>query len=55
VGGYASNIQSEQWWGYSNHPADLHFCFQISSEPKVSLEWGDGGVMYFARGTVPGA
>lgn len=55
AGGYASNIQSEQWWGHSDHPADPRFCFQIASEPKVSLEWGDGGVMYFARGTAPGS
>jgi hypothetical protein len=62
LGGYASNIQSEQWWSYSyppeemlpRHPSEPRYCFQIASEEKVGLNWGDSGILYFARGTVPG-
>lgn len=62
IGGYASNIQSEQWWWYtytpdemlSGHPSQPRYCFQIASEDKVGLYWGDNGILYFARGTAPG-
>ena len=61
IGGYASNIQSEQWWWYAytpekmlpGHPSQPRYCFQIASEDKVGLHWGDNGVLYFARGTAP--
>lgn len=55
VGGYASNIQSEPWWGYRRHPADPRYCLQIDSEDKVGLVWGDSGTIYLARGTVSGS
>jgi uncharacterized protein YwqG len=62
IGGYASNIQSEQWWHYYSMPEDAEqfqpsqprYCFQIASEEKVGLYWGDNGILYFARGTAPG-
>ncbi|MEZ6046322.1 MAG: DUF1963 domain-containing protein [Planctomycetaceae bacterium] len=54
IGGYASNIQSEPWWGYRAHPAKPRYCFQIDSEEKVNLMWGDNGRIYIARGTTPG-
>jgi hypothetical protein len=54
IGGYASNIQSEPWWGRSQHPAAPRYCLQIDSEPKVGLAWGDGGTIYLARGTAAG-
>ncbi|MCL4202269.1 MAG: DUF1963 domain-containing protein [Pirellulaceae bacterium] len=61
MGGYASNIQSEQWWWYTytpeemlpGHPSEPRYCFQIASEDKVGLYWGDNGILYFARGTAP--
>jgi uncharacterized protein YwqG len=54
IGGYASSIQSEPWWGYKKHAANPAFCFQINSEEKVGLVWGDGGTIYLARGTAEG-
>ena len=54
IGGYASTIQSEPWWGIRAHPADPKFCAQINSEEKVGLIWGDGGTLYLARGTAAG-
>ncbi len=54
IGGWAANIQSEQWWGYRQHPAEPKFCFQISSEDKIQLMWGDMGIVYIARGTKEG-
>jgi hypothetical protein len=62
IGGYASNIQSEQWWGYWGepfedgppHPSRPRYCFQIACEEKVGLYWGDNGILYFARGTALG-
>jgi uncharacterized protein YwqG len=54
IGGYASNIQAEQWWGYENHPSNPTFCFQIDSEDKISLLWGNSSTIYFARGTTEG-
>ena len=54
VGGYPSRIQSELWWEHQDHPAKPQFCWQIDSEKKVGLAWGDGGMIYIARGTAPG-
>jgi len=54
VGGYASTIQSEPWWGSRAHPSEPRFCLQINSEEKAGLIWGDAGAIYLARGTTPG-
>jgi hypothetical protein len=54
VGGYASTLQSEPWWGYQAHPGEPRYCFQINSEEKAGLQWGDGGTVYIARGTAAG-
>jgi len=54
IGGYASTVQSEPWWGYSDHPAKPAFCLQITGEEKTGLAWGDGGIVYLARGTAEG-
>ena len=54
IGGYASNTQSEPWWGYRDHPSKPRYCFQIDSEEKVGLHWGDGGTVFVARGTAAG-
>jgi uncharacterized protein YwqG len=54
VGGYATTIQSEPWWGHDAHPAAPKFCVQVNSEEKAGLVWGDGGAIYIARGTAPG-
>jgi uncharacterized protein YwqG len=53
IGGYASTIQSEPWWGHTAHPADPKYCLQINSEEKAGAVWGDGGTIYLARGTAP--
>jgi uncharacterized protein YwqG len=54
IGGYASHIQSELWWDTRAHPANPKFCWQIDSEEKASLAWGDNGMIYLARGTARG-
>lgn len=54
IGGYASTIQSEPWWCQKDHPAKPAYCFQINSEEKIALMWGDGGTIYLARGTAAG-
>lgn len=54
IGGYASSIQSEPWWGYEEHSSAPAYCLQINSEEKVGLAWGDGGTVYVARGTADG-
>ena len=54
IGGYASNIQSEQWWHDGRHPAAPAYCLQINSEEKAGLVWGDAGTIYLARGTASG-
>ncbi len=54
IGGYASHIQSELWWDQRPHPAKPRFCWQIDSEKKAGLAWGDSGMVYLARGTAPG-
>lgn len=53
IGGYASNIQSKQWWGRQHHADAPRYCFQIDSEGSVDLAWGNSGTIYIARGTVP--
>lgn len=53
IGGYASTIQSEPWWGSERHPAEPRFCLQINSEEKAQLSWGHDGTIYIARGTTP--
>jgi hypothetical protein len=54
VGGYASHIQSDLWWDSQAHPANPRFCWQIDSEKKAGLAWGDNGMIYLARGTARG-
>jgi uncharacterized protein YwqG len=54
IGGYASSIQSEPWWGYQEHSSAPAYCLQINSEEKVGLAWGDAGTVYLARGTAEG-
>jgi len=51
IGGYATTIQSEPWWGYKAHPGEPKYCLQINSEEKAGVFWGDGGTIYVARGT----
>lgn len=55
IGGYASSIQSVPWWAQEEHPSAPVYCFQINSEEKVQLAWGDGGTVYLARGTADGS
>ena len=55
VGGYATTIQSEPWWGHTHHDSDPRFCLQINSEEKAGLIFGDGGCVYLARGTARGS
>ena len=54
VGGYASTIQSEPWWGLEEHPSAPVYSLQINSEEKLGLAWGDAGMLYLARGTAEG-
>lgn len=62
IGGYASLVQSEEWWWHTytpdemlpGHPSLPRFCFQLGTEEKVGLCWGDDGYLYFGRGTAPG-
>ena len=54
IGGFPTEIQSEPWWDYRDHPAKPAYCLQINSEEKVGLNWGDGGRLAIARGTAPG-
>jgi len=54
IGGYSSNIQSEPWWDYQDHPAKPKYCLQIDSEEKANLMWGDSGTIFVARGTAEG-
>jgi uncharacterized protein YwqG len=53
IGGYATTIQSEPWWGHTARPGEPKFCLQINSEEKAGVFWGDGGAIYLARGTAP--
>ena len=61
--GYASNLQSEPWWGpyegepypgYRPHASAPRYGFQIAVEEKVGFYPGDNGIIYLARGTAPG-
>jgi uncharacterized protein YwqG len=54
IGGYASTIQSENWWHIQDHPARPEYAFQINSEEKAALMFGDSGCLYLARGTSEG-
>jgi hypothetical protein len=54
LGGWAYNIQAEQWWHYRDHPAEPEYCLQINSEPQAGLYIGDAGIIYLARGTAEG-
>jgi len=54
IGGYVSSIHSEPWWALEEHPAAPAYCLQIASEEKAGMVWGDGGILYIARGTSPG-
>jgi hypothetical protein len=51
IGGYATTIQSEPWWGHTAHSAEPRYCLQINSEEKAGAIWGDGGAIYLARGS----
>jgi hypothetical protein len=52
VGGWPSNVQSDITWAPLNqHPADPEYVFQIDTEPKAGIYWGDRGTAYFGRGT----
>jgi uncharacterized protein YwqG len=54
IGGYASNVQSEPWWCTRVHECAPSYVFQIASEAKAGVAWGDGGFLHFARGTAAG-
>ncbi len=54
IGGWPSNIESPQWWEMEDHPAVPQYCFQVVSDEKTGLEFGEGGILYLARGTAPG-
>lgn len=55
-GGWPLLIQSEIFWAPSNaHPALPRYVFQVDSCEKAHCMWGDGGVLYFGRGTRPGS
>ncbi len=54
IGGYASTIQSEPWWGCQAHPSQPRFGLQFNSEEKAGITWGDAGTIYIARGTAAG-
>jgi hypothetical protein len=55
IGGYVTTVQSEPWWDYRGHPTNPAYAFQIASEPKAGVVWGDEGILHFARGTEPGS
>ena len=38
IGGYATTVQSEPWWGFADHPAKPAFCMQIAGEEKAGLD-----------------
>jgi hypothetical protein len=60
IGGYPSNIQHEVIWGRFTKNADgvlenplegkVRYAFQIDSESKLGLNWGDSGTVYVGRG-----
>lgn len=52
VGGWPILIQSEICWAPLNkHPANPKYAFQIDSDVDLNLFFGDGGTIYFGRGT----
>lgn len=53
IGGWPSLIQAELAWQLSDHPAKPVYAFQINSEEKAALVFGDNGTLYLARGTAP--
>jgi uncharacterized protein YwqG len=54
IGGYVTTVQAEPWWDLEDHPAKPAYCLQIASEEKAGLQFGDGGIVYLARGTADG-
>jgi len=54
LGGKPTELQSEPWWDYREHPANPDYCLQINSEEKAHVFWGAGGALYIARGAAPG-
>lgn len=59
IGGYPSSIQSEVTWKpyvkyndilVNSLQDKVKFAFQIDSEEKVGLCWGDSGTLYVGRG-----
>ncbi len=53
VGGWPSLVQGEIFWApWKDHPAQPEFVFQVDSDEKTGLVWGDGGVLHIGRGTV---
>ncbi len=55
LGGWPKLIQSQITWAQDDtHPAAPEYVFQIDSTEKGNWMWGDGGVGYFGRGTLPG-
>ena len=55
LGGWPSLIQSEIYWpSLADAVAEPQYVFQIDSTEKGCWSWGDGGVGYFGRGTMPG-
>lgn len=55
LGGWPTLIQAQIFWApWNKHPASPEFVFQIDSTEKGNWMWGDNGVGYFGRGTIPG-
>ncbi len=55
LGGWPSLVQSEIYWApWNKHPANPAYVFQVDSVEKGNWMWGDNGVGYFGRGTLPG-
>jgi hypothetical protein len=55
LGGWPTLIQSEIYWApWKRHPAAPQYVFQIDSDEKARWSWGDRGIGYFGRGTIPG-
>jgi hypothetical protein len=54
IGGWSGNIESPPWWDLEEHPASPQYCFQVASDEKAGIEFGEGGILYLARGTAIG-
>jgi uncharacterized protein YwqG len=55
LGGWPTLIQSGIFWApWNSHPAAPDFVFQIDTTEKGNWMWGDNGVGYFGRGSIPG-